>query len=156
MIKFCLYWTIPAVLWLFIKKIESQFLLLTVFLSHKWQIFFFINFKVRWVMCQWNETHSGLDLYFLSEPVFLRHWWYHFWNWLWAWLWMQERSDFTVYFWTWFVIAHVSTVHLLIQLDNSYLGVASGFSISGGGKLAVEKLTKAFVKLKQQKNNLRH
>ena len=53
-------------------------------------------------------------------------------------------------FLTWFVIAHVSTIHPLIQLDNAYLGVAGGLSISGGIQLAVEKLTKAFVKLKQQ------
>lgn len=52
----------------------------------------------------------------------------------------------------WFIIAQISTVRPLIQLDNSYLGMADGLSISGGRRLAVEKLTKAFVKLKQQKN----
>lgn len=52
----------------------------------------------------------------------------------------------------WFIIALVSTVHPLIQLDNSYFGMVGGLSIGGGRRLAVEKLTKAFVKLKQEKN----
>lgn len=51
----------------------------------------------------------------------------------------------------WFIIAHASTVRPLIQLDNGYLGMVGGLSISGGRSLAVEKLAKAFVKLKQQK-----
>lgn len=51
-----------------------------------------------------------------------------------------------------FFIARASTVFPLIQLDNSYFGVAGGLSISGGRRLAVEKLAKAFVKLKQQTN----
>lgn len=52
----------------------------------------------------------------------------------------------------WFIIAHASTVRPLIQLDNGYLGMVGGLSISGGRRLAAEKLAKAFVKLKQQKN----
>jgi len=56
----------------------------------------------------------------------------------------------------WFVIARVSSMHPLIQLDDGYLGVAGGLSISGGRRLAVEKLTKAFVKLKRQTSNSRH